>query len=116
MTARLTPKQALGLWHAATAALVRGDGPDLTSRQTVILLRVYLEEGPHTVRGLAAELRLVRPAVTRALDKLEALNLVLRRTDPQDGRSITVHRTVVGLDYLGALGALIATAARHADT
>ncbi len=116
MSLRLAPEQALGLWHAATAALVRGDGPDLTARQTAILLRVYLEDGPHTVRGLAAELRLVRPAVTRALDKLEALNLVRRHTEPQDRRSITVQRTVAGLDYLGVLGALVAAAAQDAET
>jgi DNA-binding MarR family transcriptional regulator len=115
MSLRLAPEQALGLWHAATSELVRGAGPDLTARQTAILLRVYLEDGPHTVRGLASALRLVRPAVTRALDRLERLKLVSRLPDPQDRRSITVQRTFDGLDYLDSLGILIAACAPDAD-
>jgi len=51
-------------------ALVRRDEADLTSRQFGVFLTVYLTAGPHTVRGLAAELNVSKPAITRALDRL----------------------------------------------
>lgn len=52
------------------ASLVRADGPDLTARQFGVFLICYLDEGPHTVRGLSAELNISKPAITRALDRL----------------------------------------------
>jgi hypothetical protein len=42
-------------------ALVRRNEADLTSRQFGVFLTVYLTAGPHTVRGLAAELNVSKP-------------------------------------------------------
>ena len=42
--------------------------PDFTLRQLSILLTVYLEQPPHTVRGLAKKLGVTKPVITRALD------------------------------------------------
>ena len=77
--------------HKAMRAMVRKEGADLTARQLGIFLTVYLDEGPHTVRGLAAEFNICKPAVTRALDKLGELRLTDRKTDTADRRSVLVE-------------------------
>lgn len=110
---RLSARSALELWRGALAETVRSRGPDLTARQLAIVLYVYLTPPPHTVRGLASELKLRKPAVTRALDKLEELGLARRKPDPDDKRSIVVQRTVRGSVYLSDLGDLVVRAARQ---
>ena len=47
----LKPGQALSLWQKASMAQVHDDDADLTTRQLAILLTIYLEPPPHTVRG-----------------------------------------------------------------
>lgn len=100
MTRQATPHQALEIWRRATLAGVRGAGPDLTQRQMVLLLTVYLTPSPHTVRGLAAALGIAKPAVTRALDRLAELDFLRRRRDERDRRSIVLLRTIKGSVYL----------------
>lgn len=89
--------------HKAMLSMVRKEGADLTARQLGILLTVYLDEGPHTVRGLAAEFNICKPAVTRALDKLGELDLAGRKADPADRRSVLVERTPAGWAFLEEL-------------
>jgi DNA-binding MarR family transcriptional regulator len=91
--------------------LVRRDGPDLSARQLAVFLICYLEEGPHTVRGLAAQLHVSKPAITRSLDRLGALGLARRAQDPRDRRSVVVQRTRVGLELLADLRGLLDAAA-----
>jgi len=74
---------ALSLWKDVLANSVKAEGPDLSARQAAILMRIYLEPGPHTVRGLAGALNLGKPAVSRALDALTALDLC----PPPQGRA-----------------------------
>lgn len=93
-------------------SLVRQEGPDLTARQLAVLLICYLEEGPHTVRGLASRLDVAKPAITRALDRLEQFDLAQRRQDPRDRRSIVVARTSQGHTFLTALRGMLDEAAR----
>lgn len=93
---------ALALWKLVLADTVRTEGPDLSARQAAILLTVQLEEGPHTVRGLAAALNLGKPAVTRALDTLEGLGFARRRRDETDRRNVLIERTARGLAFLAA--------------
>jgi DNA-binding MarR family transcriptional regulator len=88
--------QAVRLWHEVHLALVRGKGADLSSRQTAVLLTVYLEAAPHTVRGLARKLDVTKPVITRALDTLGKLDLLTRRRDETDRRNVIVQRTVAG--------------------
>jgi DNA-binding MarR family transcriptional regulator len=95
---------------------VRSDRPDLTNRQMAILLLVYLTDGPHTVRGLAASLRVSKPVVTRALNTLGALGYIRRKRDESDLRNIFVERTGQGQDFLEAFGALIGSGAAIGDT
>jgi len=95
---------ALALLKDVLAATVRADGPDLNVRQSAILLRISLEPGPHTVRGLAEALQLGKPAVSRALDALEGLGLATRVPDESDRRSVLVQSTARGLAVLAGLG------------
>lgn len=109
----LTAKQSLALWQRALLPYVRNQSPDLSARQMVLLLSVYVEGGPHTVRGLAARLSISKPAVTRAIDALEKLEFVRRMPDESDKRSILVSRTVKGAVFLDKFGALISAAAEQ---
>jgi len=108
MTVRLTTAQALTLWHDVNLDLVHDGEPDLSVRQMTILLTIYLEAPPHTVRGLAAKLGVSKPVITRALDSMGRLELVSRRRDEEDRRNVLVQRTVKGALYLERLADSIA--------
>lgn len=97
---QLSPAQAMELWHRVTVEALNQHLPDLSARQTALLLHVYLAPPPHTVRGLALRLNMSKPAVTRALDRLSALGFLRRKMDPADRRSILVKRTVAGAVFL----------------
>jgi DNA-binding MarR family transcriptional regulator len=107
MDGRLDQARALRLWHGALAESVRRDGPDLSARQMAILLTVYIDPDPHTVRGLSAGLAISKPAVTRALDRLVQLGYVRRVRDEADRRSVLVRRTVRGSVYLSEFAELV---------
>jgi DNA-binding MarR family transcriptional regulator len=109
----LRPSQALRLWHDVTFDLVRDGVQDLSARQLAVLLTVYLEPPPHTVRGLAAKLGVTKPAITRALDTMGRLGLVTRRRDEADRRNVLVQRTVAGALAVEKLGDTIV--ARHRE-
>jgi DNA-binding MarR family transcriptional regulator len=101
-------------------ALIRREDADLTSRQFAVFLICYVEEGPHTVRGLSERTRLPKPAVSRVLDRLGALGLTRRVADPRDKRSVLVACTADGFSFLrlvrGLLEQAAATTLRGADT
>jgi DNA-binding MarR family transcriptional regulator len=97
-------------------ASVASDGPDFSARQLSVFLKVYLEPGTeHTVRGLAAALNVSKPAITRALDKLQDFDFTKRETDSKDRRSIIVRRTTKGSAYLGTLNGYLNAASKAAD-
>jgi len=100
MAALANPDQLVNILRDTVVALVRRDGPDLSARQLGVFLTVYLTDGPHTVRGLAAELNVSKPAITRALDRLGELDLARRKVDPMDRRSVIVQRTLKGAAFL----------------
>jgi DNA-binding MarR family transcriptional regulator len=100
MISDLSSQQVLEIWRDALVEGVRRDGPDLTARQLAMMLTIYLKDGPHTVRGLAAELNIGKPAVTRAMDALSKFSFVRRVPDPDDKRSVLIERTVKGSVYL----------------
>jgi DNA-binding MarR family transcriptional regulator len=107
MSIALRPIQALRLWHDVTLDLVRDGDQDLSARQVTILLTIYLETPPHTVRGLASKLGVTKPAITRALDTMGKMELVSRRRDDADRRNVVVQRTVKGALYVEKLGDVI---------
>ncbi len=107
MIAELGSLQALRLWHDVALDLVRDDDADLSARQTAILLTIYLEPPPHTVRALAAKLDVTKPVITRALNTMGSLGLVKRRRDEKDRRNVLIQRTVEGSLYLDRLAETI---------
>jgi DNA-binding MarR family transcriptional regulator len=113
MAAGMEGEALAQLLRGTIVALVRRDSADLTARQLGVLLTVYLGEGPHTVRGLAAALQVAKPAITRALDRLGELDLVRRKVDPRDRRSVVVQQTPAGQAFLAELRRLMAAAAEE---
>ena len=101
---------ALGLWRSALVASVRRPGPDLTARQLALLLTVYLNSPPHTVRGLAEILNVSKPAVSRALDRLSVLGYIRRKRDDGDRRNVLIQRTTKGSVYLSEFSQLVVDA------
>lgn len=77
--------------------LVRS-GSDLTFRQAAVLHGCELR--PRTVRDLAEELNIAKPAITRATDKLVESGFVERRDDPTDRRSVLIALTTNGKKFL----------------
>lgn len=109
-----SPDQLVGILRDTVVALVRRDGPDLSARQLGVFLTCYLQDGAHTVRGLAADLHVSKPAITRALDRLGELDLARRKVDPLDRRSVLVQRTLKGAAFLRDLRAIMGEAATAA--
>jgi DNA-binding MarR family transcriptional regulator len=112
MPVEVRPLQALLLWHHVTLDLVRDEEFDLSLRQIAILLTVYLDTPPHTVRGLAAKLGVTKPVITRALDSMGKLELVARRRDEADRRNVLVQRTVKGALAVERLGDIVVARAK----
>jgi DNA-binding MarR family transcriptional regulator len=100
MAAQLSSDQLVGILRDTVVSLVRRDGVDLSARQLGVFLTCYLNEGGHTVRGLALDLNVSKPAITRALDRLTELDFVRRKVDPADRRSVLVQRTSKGAAFL----------------
>lgn len=113
MSVALTTAQALTLWHDVALAMVKDDEPDLSVRQLCILLTIYLEAPPHTVRDLARKLGVTKPVITRALDSMGKLELVSRRRDDKDRRNVLIQRTVKGALYLERLADTIGNRAQR---
>jgi DNA-binding MarR family transcriptional regulator len=107
-------EQSVDVLRQTNVALVRRDGPDLTARQLGVFLTCYLEDDAQTVRGLAAKLKVSKPAITRALDRLSEFDLVRRKKDPLDRRSVLVQRTTTGTAFLRDLKKILADAGKEA--
>ncbi|MDB5510319.1 MAG: MarR family protein [Hyphomicrobiales bacterium] len=111
MAVELKPVQGLNLLHEIALAMVRETRPegmaDFTHRQLAILLTVYLEHPPHTVRGLAQKLGVTKPVITRALDAMGKQAIVARRRDEADKRNVIIQRTVKGALYVEKLGDMV---------
>ena len=112
---QLSERDGLELWRRAVTASVRSDAPDLTARQQAILMTIALTPGPHTVRGLAEQLNIAKPAVTRALDALERLDFIKRVRDEADLRNIFLERRPAGMTYLRRFAGLVLAAASGKD-
>jgi DNA-binding MarR family transcriptional regulator len=110
MAAAQQSDHMVGILRDTIVALVRRDGPDLSARQLGVFLTCYLQEGAHTVRGLAADLNVSKPAITRALDRLGELDLARRKVDPMDRRSVLVQRTLKGAAFLRDLRSIMTEA------
>ena len=119
MATQMTSDELVGILRDTIVALVRRDGVDLSARQLGVFLTCYLNEGAHTVRGLASQLNVSKPAITRALDRLSDLDLARRKVDPSDRRSVLVQRTTKGTAFLReirtVMNELISNGKQHGD-
>ena len=114
MPVNSTADRMVEILRDTIVSLVRRDGPDLSARQLAVFLTCYLQEGPHTVRGLAADLNVSKPAITRALDRIGELELARRKIDPSDRRSVLVQKTIKGQAFLKDLRSIMGEAAKPA--
>ncbi|WP_425511295.1 MarR family transcriptional regulator [Sphingobium fontiphilum] len=103
---------SLNRWMRTLVNYVRSGKPDLTNRQMALMMMVYTQSGPHTVRGLADALQVSKPVITRALNKLSALGYLRRERDAADRRNIFIVRTPKGAEFLDGFHDFIAGAGR----
>jgi DNA-binding MarR family transcriptional regulator len=61
---------------------------------------------------LAGTLNISKPAVTRGVDRLEELDLALRRGDPEDRRSVLIMPTDSGRAFVKELGEMMRAASK----
>lgn len=119
MATQMTSDELVGILRDTVVALVRREGVDLSARQLGVFLTCYLNEGAHTVRGLAGQLNVSKPAITRALDRLSDLDLARRKVDPSDRRSVLVQRTTKGTAFLReirtVMNELLTNGKQHGD-
>jgi DNA-binding MarR family transcriptional regulator len=110
-TVDITQSRGLALLNDVARALINEAkpeaAPDFTLRQLAVLLTIYLDPPPHTVRGLAKKLGVTKPVVTRALDVLSSQSIIARRRDDVDKRNVIVQQTVKGALYVETLGDLV---------
>ncbi len=107
MTEYLTTMQTLAFWQRVTARLLREIPQDLSTRQQAVLLAVYLEQGPHTIRSLSAGLGISKAAICRAIDTLSEAGLVKRKKDEEDRRNVFIQRTMNGSVFLSDLADIV---------
>jgi len=110
MAAKHDTDALLGTLLGTVRSLVRSDRRDLSARQLAVFLVCYHEEEAQTVRGLAKHLKLAKPSITRALDRLAEFDFVRRKVDPSDRRSVLTQRTVKGAAFLRELKGIMAKA------
>ena len=80
-----------------------------------MFLICYLDDEAQTVRGLAVKLSVSKPAITRALDRLTEFDLVRRKIDPLDRRSVLAQHTATGMAFLRDLNKILSEAGGEAD-
>ena len=106
--------RALSFWHGVTSTALKQMPIDLSARQTAILLNVYLMPPPHSIKSLAEDLMISKPAICRAIDALEKAKLVKRIRDRQDKRNVLIQRTVKGSVYLSEFADIILSLSKEA--
>jgi DNA-binding MarR family transcriptional regulator len=77
--------------------------PDLTNRQQAIALSLALN-GRQTIRGLAKQMGVAKPIVTRAVTTLSGHGLARRTVDEHDRRSLWIEPGDGLSDFLAASG------------
>jgi len=87
--------------------------PPGVDRQTYPLLRTLVRLGPLPASRLAEEVGIDRSGVSRYADRLQADELLERRPDPRDGRSVLLCLTPAGAELVGHLREVLA---RHLDS
>ena len=106
--------RALSFWRNVTKATLKEMPVDLSARQTAVMLTIYLMPPPHSVKSLADNLKISKPAVCRAIDALENDRLVKRSRDRHDNRNVLIQCTSKGSAYLNDLADIILSTSKDA--
>jgi DNA-binding MarR family transcriptional regulator len=96
----MTTNDALNLWHNTIIRSLRELPYDLSQRQIGVLLSVYMSPPPHTIRSISEALNISKPAICRAVDTLSMLDLIRRKKDDADRRTVFLQRTINGSVFL----------------
>jgi DNA-binding MarR family transcriptional regulator len=100
--------KSLSVWREIVFQLLQKNSSyNLSARQTLVLMTVYLSSPPHTVKNLSTNLLLSKPSVCRAIDALAILGMIKRKRDLNDKRVVNLQRTVKGSVYLSEFSEII---------
>ena len=108
-------RSALSLWRDIVVRGVQNNAYDLSTRQTGVLLCVYLADIAPTIKSLSDKLLLPKSTICRAVDTLIRFGLVKRKRDTVDTRVVYIHRTVKGSVYLSEFAETINTVSNNND-
>ena len=106
--------KALSFWHGVTSGALKYMPIDLSARQTAVLLHIYMEEAPHSIKTIAEDLDISKPAICRAVDTLEREKLVKRLRDRNDKRNVILQKTTRGSAYLSEFADIILSESKKA--
>ena len=109
MAKPINTAEALHLWQRVVARSLRELPYDLSQRQIGVLLTTYMTPPPHTIRSLAMQLNISKPAICRAVDALSAVDLIRRKKDEVDRRNVFLQRTINGSVFLRDFADIIVT-------
>ena len=86
------------------------EGKELSLRQLGVLFTIAETDNALSIGDVATKLKVAKPVVTRALDLLEASELVDRLPSKEDGRLRVLKLTGAGKKYLTKLDKIVAKA------
>ncbi len=115
MAETMQTQDALVLWQKVISRSLRELPYDLSQRQIAVLLTVYMSPPPHTIRSLAEQLNISKPAVCRAIDTLSGLDLIRRKKDEEDRRNVFLQRTINGSVFLRDFADIIVQVTKGAE-
>ena len=107
-------KKALTFWQGVNVRALTRMPVDLSSRQAAVLLHISLNHGQHSIKSLAEDLQISKPAICRAVDALEKAKLAKRSTDRADRRNVFIACTAKGNAYLNKFADIIMAASKEA--
>ena len=95
---------------AAVVGPLVAEGEELSLRQLGVLFTIAETDNALSIGDVATKLNVEKPVVTRALNLLEASELVDRLTSKADGRLRVLKLTGAGKKYLTKLDKIVAKA------
>lgn len=98
---------SLNLWCKILLRGMKEVKLDLSTRQTAILLSIYLGKEPQSVKSLSENLGISKAAICRALDLLCEEGLVKRKRDEADKRQVGLIKTIKGMVFLSEMAEII---------
>jgi DNA-binding MarR family transcriptional regulator len=108
MTKPTMDSPTLLAYRDVVIALIRTEGErGLSIHQQAVLLAAATIPGPLSVIDVARRLNVAKSVVTRALDRLADLGMILRARDPNDLRRIVINVRPAGAAYTRTIARLL---------